>query len=213
MVVLLVCAAGVNPLAGCLPTLATIPVFIGLYRALTLAAQDNLLDQDFFWIPSLSGPASTSAQAAVSSQPLAPRSKAPVSRGSRGRCMRRTWAAGPAPPNYAPDGCRRAPQGMGLSWLFPFVDGHPPIGWGAAGAYLVLPVLLVVSQYASQRIISPPNNDPQQQQAQAILKFLPLMIGEWRLATLSSLQLLDAASPSSAGAASSAARRRGGREA
>jgi hypothetical protein len=36
---------GVNPLAGCLPTLATIPVFIGLYRALTLAAQDNLLDQ------------------------------------------------------------------------------------------------------------------------------------------------------------------------
>lgn len=25
-------AAGINPLAGCLPTLATIPVFIGLYR-------------------------------------------------------------------------------------------------------------------------------------------------------------------------------------
>ena len=25
-------SAGVNPLAGCLPTLATIPVFIGLYR-------------------------------------------------------------------------------------------------------------------------------------------------------------------------------------
>lgn len=24
--------AGVNPLAGCLPSLATIPVFIGLYR-------------------------------------------------------------------------------------------------------------------------------------------------------------------------------------
>lgn len=24
--------AGVNPLAGCLPTIATIPVFIGLYR-------------------------------------------------------------------------------------------------------------------------------------------------------------------------------------
>jgi hypothetical protein len=25
-------SAGINPLAGCLPTLATIPVFIGLYR-------------------------------------------------------------------------------------------------------------------------------------------------------------------------------------
>ncbi|GFH28235.1 uncharacterized protein HaLaN_26692, partial [Haematococcus lacustris] len=34
-------------------------------------------------------------------------------------------------------------SGTGLSWLFPFVDGHPPIGWGTAGAYLVLPVLLV----------------------------------------------------------------------
>ena len=34
-------------------------------------------------------------------------------------------------------------------------------------------------QYASQKIISPPqSNDPQQQQTQAILKFLPLMIGE-----------------------------------
>lgn len=69
------------------------------------------------------------------------------------------------------------PQGAGLSWLFPFVDGHPPIGWQAAGAYLVLPVLLVASQYVSQRLISPPSNDPQQAQSQAILKFLPLMIG------------------------------------
>jgi hypothetical protein len=56
---------GVNPLAGCLPTLATIPVFIGLYRALTLAAQDNLLDQDFFWIPSLAGPSTVEQQQAV----------------------------------------------------------------------------------------------------------------------------------------------------
>jgi YidC/Oxa1 family membrane protein insertase len=31
-------AAGVNPLAGCLPTLATIPVFIGLYRYRQFAA-------------------------------------------------------------------------------------------------------------------------------------------------------------------------------
>jgi len=41
----------------------------------------------------------------------------------------------------------------------------------------VLPVLLIVSQYASQKIISPPSTDPQQQQTQNILKFLPLMIG------------------------------------
>ncbi len=70
-------------------------------------------------------------------------------------------------------------QGGGLEWLFPFQDGHPPVGWADAAAYLVLPVLLVASQYASQKIISASSNsnDPAQQQSQAILKFLPLMIG------------------------------------
>ena len=63
------------------------------------------------------------------------------------------------------------------NWLFPFVNGAPPIGWHDASAYLVLPVLLVVSQYVSQKVISPPSNDESQQNAQWILKFLPLMIG------------------------------------
>jgi YidC/Oxa1 family membrane protein insertase len=58
-------SAGINPLAGCLPTLATIPVFIGLYRALTKAADDGLLTSGFFWIPSLGGPTSMTERAAV----------------------------------------------------------------------------------------------------------------------------------------------------
>lgn len=69
-----------------------------------------------------------------------------------------------------------AAQGGG-SWLFPLQNGAPPIGWHDATAYLVLPVLLVVSQYVSQKIISPPSSDPSQQSTQWILKFLPLMIG------------------------------------
>jgi hypothetical protein len=32
--------ANFNPLAGCLPTFATLPVFIGLYRALSNAATE-----------------------------------------------------------------------------------------------------------------------------------------------------------------------------
>lgn len=136
--------AGVNPLAGCLPTLATIPVFIGLYRALTLAAQDGLLTQGFYWIPSLAGPVSIADR----------------------------------------DG------GSGLSWLFPLVDGRPPLGWEETIAYLVLPILLVISQYVSQKIISPQsNNDPSQQSAQTILKFLPLMIGWFSLNVPSGLTL------------------------
>ncbi|KDO72900.1 hypothetical protein CISIN_1g012924mg [Citrus sinensis] len=102
--------AGVNPLAGCLPTLATIPVWIGLYQALSNVANEGLLTEGFFWIPSLSGPTTIAARQ----------------------------------------------SGSGISWLLPFVDGHPPLGWHDTAAYLVLPVLLVVSQYASMELMKPP---------------------------------------------------------
>lgn len=131
-------STGVNPLAGCLPTLATIPVFIGLYRALGNVADEGLLTDGFFWIPSLAGPTKLNG---------------------------------------------------GLGWLFP-VDGVPPLGWHDTIAYLVLPVLLIISQYASQKIISPPQSqDPAQAQTQNILKFIPLMIGYFSLNVPSGLTL------------------------
>ena len=53
------------------------------------------------------------------------------------------------------------------------------MGWPDAIAYLSLPVLLVVSQFISQKVIAPPASaDPQQQSSQWILKFLPFLIGE-----------------------------------
>eukprot|EP00963_Diacronema_lutheri_P003570 scaffold285_cov330-Pavlova_lutheri.AAC.88 len=136
--------AGVNPLAGCLPTLATIPVWIGLYRALQNAAAEGVLTEGFFWIPSLAGPTSIAKQTA----------------------------------------------GAGMAWLFPLQDGAPPVGWHDAVAYLVLPVLLIISQYVSQKIISPQQSaDPSQKQANAILQFLPLMIGYFSLNVPSGLTL------------------------
>ncbi|CAL5224774.1 g7514 [Coccomyxa viridis] len=134
--------AKVNPLAGCLPTLITLPVWIGLYRALSNVADEGLLTDGFFWIPSLAGPTSMAAQKAG-----------------------------------------------GGSWLFPLQNGAPPIGWHDASAYLVLPVLLVVSQYVSQKVISPPSTDPSQQSTQWILKFLPLMIGWFSLNVPSGLTI------------------------
>jgi YidC/Oxa1 family membrane protein insertase len=129
---------GVNPLAGCLPTLATIPIFIGLYRALGNVANEGLLSDGFFWIPSLAGPTKLNG---------------------------------------------------GLGWLVP-VDGVPPNGWHDTIAYLVMPILLTASQFASQKIISPPQSqDPSQQQTQAILKFIPLMIGYFSLNVPSGLTL------------------------
>uniref|UniRef100_A0A5B6ZEG1 Membrane insertase YidC/Oxa/ALB C-terminal domain-containing protein n=1 Tax=Davidia involucrata TaxID=16924 RepID=A0A5B6ZEG1_DAVIN len=136
--------AGINPLAGCLPTLATIPVWIGLYRALSNVADEGLLTEGFFWIPSLAGPTTIAARQ----------------------------------------------SGSGISWLFPFVDGHPPLGWSDTSAYLVLPVLLVLSQYISVQIMqSSQGNDPNLKSSQAITKFLPLMIGYFSLSVPSGLSL------------------------
>ncbi|KAK1265946.1 hypothetical protein QJS04_geneDACA016847 [Acorus gramineus] len=136
--------AGINPLAGCLPTLATIPVWIGLYRALSNVADEGLLTEGFFWIPTLAGPTTIAARQ----------------------------------------------SGSGISWLFPFVDGHPPLGWSDTLAYLVLPVLLIVSQYISAQIMQTSQaNDPSQKNPQALMKLLPLLIGYFALSVPSGLSL------------------------
>merc|ERR1711871_1064149 len=75
----------------------------------------------------------------------------------------------------------------GLQWR----DGSPRLGWHDTLAYLVLPVVLVISQYVSMVILTPKvdSNDAAQQQSQAILKFLPLMIGWFSLNVPSGLGL------------------------
>ncbi|XP_065866711.1 inner membrane protein PPF-1, chloroplastic [Euphorbia lathyris] len=136
--------AGVNPLAGCLPTLATIPVWIGLYQALSNVANEGLFTEGFLWIPSLGGPTTIAARQ----------------------------------------------SGSGISWLFPFVDGHPPLGWHDTAAYLVLPVLLIISQYVSMEIMKPPQtDDPTQKNTLLIFKFLPLLIGYFSLSVPSGLTI------------------------
>lgn len=122
----------INPLAGCLPVFAQIPVWIALYRSVLNLAADDLLNEPFLWLPSLQGPVSKT--------------------------------------------------GMGLNtWLFPLVDGAPPIGWHDALCYLILPIILVASQFYSQKLMSPPSTDPQQQQTAKFLKFMPLLIGWFSL--------------------------------
>ena len=50
--------ANQNPLAGCLVAIAQLPIFLGLYRSVTLLAKDGQLNEPFLWIPSLEGPVS-----------------------------------------------------------------------------------------------------------------------------------------------------------
>lgn len=131
---------GVNPLGGCLPMLVQMPIWFALYRSLLQLSREGLLNEGFFWIPSLAGPVS----------------------------------------DYD--------QGLS-SWLYPFVDGAPPIGWGPALAYMVLPVLLVVSQLYMQRMMTPATDDPQQASMQSVMKFMPLMFGYFALIVPSGLTL------------------------
>lgn len=49
-------AANANPLAGCLPAVFQIPIFIALYRALQNLVAENKLNEPFLWIPDLEGP-------------------------------------------------------------------------------------------------------------------------------------------------------------
>jgi len=124
----------VNPLAGCIPSLAQIPIFIGLYRAVLTLAKENALDEPFIFLPNLEGP---------------------------------TYGADPA---------------HGSDWLFKnWVDGVPSLGWHDTIAFLSIPIFLTISQIISMNIMQPKTDDPQQQQANVILKVLPFMVGWFAL--------------------------------
>lgn len=76
--------------------------------------------------------------------------------------------------------------GGGIDWLYPF---PPAVGWLNAIAYLVMPVLLIVSQIYMQKLMTPPSTDPQQAQMQSIMKFMPFMFGYFALIVPSGLTL------------------------
>lgn len=61
------------------------------------------------------------------------------------------------------------------------------MGWGDTIPFLILPVFLVISQFVSMQMMQPKTEDPQQQQANVILKVLPLMIGWFSLNVPSAL--------------------------
>eukprot|EP00428_Durinskia_dybowskii_P048192 CAMPEP_0170348010 /NCGR_PEP_ID=MMETSP0116_2-20130129/75271_1 /TAXON_ID=400756 /ORGANISM="Durinskia baltica, Strain CSIRO CS-38" /LENGTH=445 /DNA_ID=CAMNT_0010601845 /DNA_START=101 /DNA_END=1438 /DNA_ORIENTATION=+ len=138
--------ANQNPLAGCLVSLAQLPIFLGLYRGVRLLAIDGELDEPFLFIPSLQGPVSAES-------------------------------------DY-----------RGLDWLLQgwqqTADGGwvPSLGWETTLAFMVMPVVLVLGQSLSMRILTPPIDDSmgkeereQMEKSQVILKFLPLLIGFFSL--------------------------------
>jgi YidC/Oxa1 family membrane protein insertase len=69
------------------------------------------------------------------------------------------------------------------------IDGVPSLGWDDTLAFLVLPAFLVVSQFVSMELMQPKSTDSQQQQTNAILKVLPLMIGWFSLSVPAALSV------------------------
>jgi YidC/Oxa1 family membrane protein insertase len=104
---------GVNPVAGCLPLVIQMPIWLALYSALiNLSTGEHRIDAfqaGFLWIPSLAHPPALSAQD---------------------------------------------------PWTWP---------------QLILPVLTMVSQWVVQRMSVLPSADPQQQQMNRMMEFMPLM--------------------------------------
>lgn len=93
--------------------------------------------------------------------------------------------------NAGPTTLAQRQSGLGTAWLLPLVDGSPPIGWDEAAAYLTLPVLLVLAQYTSSYLTSPPISpkDENENTQRALLVGLPLMIGWFALNVPSGLSL------------------------
>ncbi len=75
-----------------------------------------------------------------------------------------------------------------ISWLWP-IGGPDFLGWGEVMGYLILPVLLVVSQLAYQKMITPSSDDPQQKMMAQMMMFMPFMFGYFSLIVPAGLTL------------------------
>jgi len=75
----------------------------------------------------------------------------------------------------------------GIDWLTQgWVDGVPSLGWGDTTSFLILPVLLVVSQFVSTQLMQPKNSEATNN---IVFKILPLMIGWFSLSAPSALSI------------------------
>lgn len=157
----------INPLAGCLPSLVQIPVFIGLYRAVLELAKQDKLNEQFLFLPNLEGPTYGADPAAASDWIL------------KGWYVERRQV-------FLND---YDPFPKSNLFIVSRVDGTPSLGWDDTLAFLVLPAFLVISQFVSMELMQPKSTDPQQQQSNAILKVLPLMIGWFSLSVPAALSV------------------------
>lgn len=77
----------------------------------------------------------------------------------------------------------------GSDWILKgWENGVPTLGWEQTAAFMVLPIVLVLSQFISMELMQPqPGPDGTKPESPIVLKFLPLMIGWFSLNVPSAL--------------------------
>ncbi|KAI2499722.1 60Kd inner membrane protein [Fragilaria crotonensis] len=77
----------------------------------------------------------------------------------------------------------------GSDWILKgWENGVPTLGWEQTAAFMVLPIVLVLSQFISMELMQPqPGPDGTKPESPFVLKFLPLMIGWFSLNVPSAL--------------------------
>lgn len=75
---------------------------------------------------------------------------------------------------------------LGLGWLADYFNNG---SYGLLAAYLILPVLLIITQVWMQKSMTPPTNDPQAQSMQQVSMVMTLMFGFFTLQVPAGLTL------------------------
>jgi YidC/Oxa1 family membrane protein insertase len=81
------------------------------------------------------------------------------------------------------------PEYRDIDWLTSgWVDGHPQLGWTTTLLYLIMPVVLILGQSITMKVLTPGVDEnaskeekEQMEKTQGVLKFLPLLIGFFSL--------------------------------
>lgn len=81
------------------------------------------------------------------------------------------------------------PDYRDIDWLVAgWTDGHPALGWETTLLYLVMPIILVIGQSLTMKVLTPGVDEnasaeekEQMEKTQGVLKFLPLLIGIFSL--------------------------------
>lgn len=87
-----------------------------------------------------------------------------------------------------------SPPGESLNWVKSIISGTPDLGWESTLAFLTLPVILLISQTASQKILQPPK-DPnkvytdQELATQGLVNNLPFIVAFFSLNVPSGLAI------------------------